>query len=337
VSTETGRATRPLGWRHSAATLRAARRGGNRRTVIVAFCANTVIALAKLAAALITGSSALLAETLHSTADGVNQLMLALSLRRRRKPPDAAHPFGYQAAAFLWAFLAAVASFLVGGVLSIVLAIHELVAGGAVEKFAVAWIVLGVAAVADSLSFAQGLRHAKNEAAEWGLPRTTWLHKTSEPIPRAIIVEDGAALIGDALVAGAILTRQLGGPAASDGVAALLIGLLLAATAVGLARRLADLLIGRSILPSRVAEARAIVAASPAVEEVVHLYAVYAGPQEAIVTAKVRPAPEQHAVELARGLDEIDQRLRSELAEVGEVFIDVTARGGGRDHAGAGL
>src|SRR3954452_1923933 len=210
-----------LARRRSAATLRAARSGGNRRSVIVAFSANVVIAVAKLVAALITGSSALLAETLHSTADCVNQLMLGLSLRRRHGPPDADHPYGYQAAGFLWAFLGTLASFLVGGCLSIGLAIHQLTAGGEVEMFGVAWAVLGVAAVADALSFAQGLRQAKNEASHWGVPRTKCLRRTSEPIPRAIVVEDGAALIGDALVAAGLLTHQLGGPAASDGVAAL--------------------------------------------------------------------------------------------------------------------
>jgi cation diffusion facilitator family transporter len=316
--------------RRSAATLQAARSGGNRRTVIVAFVANVVIAAAKLVAALITGSSAMLAETLHSTADCVNQLMLGLSLRRRHRPPDADHPFGYQAAGFLWAFLATLASFLVGGCLSIVLAIHELTVGSDVDMFAVAWAVVGVAAVADGLSFVQGLRQATSEAAHVGVPRATWLRRTSEPIPRAIVVEDGAALIGDALLAAGLLTRELGGPAASDGVAALLIGLLLAATAVGLARPLADLLIGRSIPPARLAKAEAIVAASRAIDSVVSLYATYAGPQEAIVAAKVHPTPKQSATDLARSLDEIDRRLRTELAEVGEVFIDVTAGGGSR-------
>ena len=95
--------------RPSAAVLRDAHGGGNRRTVIVAFSGNVVIAAAKLVAALITGSSAMLAETLHSTADCVNQLMLGLSLRGRHRPPDADHPFGYQAAGFLWAFLATLA------------------------------------------------------------------------------------------------------------------------------------------------------------------------------------------------------------------------------------
>src|SRR4051794_28398615 len=137
--------------RRSAATLRAARSGGNRRSVIVAFSANVVIAVAKLVAALITGSSALLAETLHSTGDCVNQLMLGLSLRRRHRPPDADHPCGYQASGFLWAFLATLASFLVGGCLSVVLAIRQLAAGGDVEMLYVAWAVLGVAAVADTL------------------------------------------------------------------------------------------------------------------------------------------------------------------------------------------
>src|SRR3954470_3026030 len=108
--------------RHSAAGLRASRSHGSRVSLLVAFVANLIVAAAKLAAGLITGSAALLAEAAHSVADSNNEVLLAVSFRRARRPADAEHPFGYGGLRFLWAFLAAIASFLIGGCLSVGLA-----------------------------------------------------------------------------------------------------------------------------------------------------------------------------------------------------------------------
>ena len=139
-------------------------------------------------------------------------------------------------------------------------------------------------------------------------------------------------MLGLALAAGGLLVHQLGGPAASDAIASILIGVLLGVTAIGLARPLADLLIGRSILPERLELARRTLAASPAVDEVRQLYGVHVAPQEVILAAKVHPSEDLTVEQLAREMDEVDTRLRAELPEVGEVFIDVTDHGHpGRD------
>ena len=128
-----------------------------------------------------------------------------------------------------------------------------------------------------------------------------------------------------ALAAAGLLVPALGGPHAADAIASLLIGLLLAATAVGLARPLTDLLIGRSISPARLGRAYAILSEAPGIDEVLTVYAVHVGTQEAILAAKVHPSPGQTGADLPRLLDELDQRLRDELPEIGEVFIDLTA------------
>jgi cation diffusion facilitator family transporter len=313
------------GPRHSAASVRAQRARGHHRSLAVAFAANVLVATAKLGAGVVTGSSALLAEAAHSVADSTNELMLAFSLRRARRPADGEHPFGYGGARFVWAFLAAISSFLIGGCLSIALAINELVHGGEVAHFLAAWIVLGVAAVADGTSLAQTLREARREAAGWGRPTLSFLRHTSEPTLRALAVEDTAALVGVALAAAGLLVHQLGGPASSDAIASLLIGLLLCATAVGLARPLADLLIGRSMRPERLARARETIERCPAFDEVLDVYGVFVAPQEVLLAAKARPAPGQSGDEVAGRLDELDVRLRRELSEIGEVFIDMTA------------
>jgi cation diffusion facilitator family transporter len=284
-----------------------------------------VIAAAKLVAGLITGSSALLAEAIHSAADSINEVLLAVSLVRARRPPDITHPFGYGGARFLWAFLAAISSFLIGGCLSVALAVHQLVNGGDVTSFLVAWVVLAVAFLGDGASLTQSLRQSRREAAVWGQSTIAYLRRTSDPTLRALVVEDAASLVGVALAAGGLLVHELGGPASADAVASLLIGLLLALTAVGLARPLADLLIGKSVAPERLEKAYAILAASPGIDEVLSIYAVHAAPQDVILAAKVHPSAGQTGDGLALLLDELDHRLRAELPEIGEVFIDLTS------------
>lgn len=313
------------GPRRSAATLRASRNPGNSRSIGIALAANVVVTAAKLAAGLITGSVAILAESAHSAADSTNEVLLGASLRYARRAPDSQHPFGYGGTRFLGAFLAALSSFLIGGCLSVALAIRDLTHGSAIDHFSIAWIVLAVAALADGGSLRQTMRQARREAARWNRPTLAYLRETSDPTLRALAVEDTAALIGVAIAAAGLLVHQLGGPAASDAVASLLIGILLAATAVGLARPLADLLIGKSMEPARLQRAYEIIAESPAIDEVLDLYAVHAAPQEVIIAAKAHPVPGQTGDQLADLLDSLDQRLREDLPEVGEVFIDVTA------------
>ena len=171
----------------------------------------------------------------------------------------------------------------------------------------------------------QSLAQARREAAVWGASTVDFLRHTSEPTLRAIVVEDGAALIGLILAAVGLLLHEFAGLKNADAIAALLIGLLLAATAFGLARPLADLLIGRSMLPARLERVYAIIERSPSIDEVLSVQAVYGAPQEVIVAAKVHPAPGKTADELAEALDDIDHSLRQELPEVAEVFIDLTS------------
>ncbi len=325
------RARRSIPLRHSHAARRAGESGQNQRSIAVALLANIVVAGAKLVAGLTTGSAALLAEAAHSAADSVNELLLGLSLKHGRLPSDALHPLGHGGARFLWAFVAAISSFLIGGCLSIALAVHELLSGTAVERYGVAWIVLAIAFVADGTSLLQSLAQTRREAALWGESTLEFLRHTSEPTLRAIVVEDSAALVGVALAAVGLSLHQFGGLANADAIAALLIGLLLAGTAFGLARPLADLLIGRSMLPARLERVYAIIEQSPSIDEVLSVQAVYGAPQEVIVAAKVHPAPGKTAEQLASALDDLDHRLRQELPEVAEVFIDLTSHRAGPD------
>src|SRR3954466_14063885 len=144
------------------------------RTIMIALTANVVIAIAKLISGLISGSTALRCESAHSLADASNEVLLGVSLHRSARPADDLHPLGHGRERFLWAFLAAIASFLIGGCFSVGMAIRQLLHGEALGNPTAAWIVLGVAFIGDGISLMQSLRQARSEAKERGW--NVWFH-----------------------------------------------------------------------------------------------------------------------------------------------------------------
>jgi divalent metal cation (Fe/Co/Zn/Cd) transporter len=142
---------------------------------------------------------------------------------------------------------------------------------------------------------------------------------------RAIVVEDSAALIGILIAAGGLALRHITGTHTPDAIASLLIGFLLAITAFLLAKPLADFLVGRSLPPELLVELQKIVEECPVIEKVLYLQAVYTGPEEVIVAAKVRPSKNITVEALARALDDIDRRLHESSEFVADVYLDVTA------------
>lgn len=311
--------------RHSRAAQLSAREGSTGCTIIVAFVANVVIAVAKLVAGLVSGSAALLGEAGHSLADCLNETFLGYSLMRSQRPADAQHPLGHGRERFLWAFLAAIASFLIGGCLSVGLAIREFASGGSTGDFRLAWIVIAISFVADGASWVQGVRRTRHEAERQGISVRRFLLTTSEPSLRAVVVEDSAALIGLMLAAIGLFLSAHFASETPDAVAALLIGLLLALTAIGLARLLGDFLVGRSLGDAEMRRLGDILVSSPAVEQALLLRAVYVGPEDAIVTAKVHPARGLTVEQLSGAMDEIDAAMRAAVPEIADVYLDISS------------
>lgn len=318
--------------RRSPVALRRAAEGESTRTIVIALLANVVIAISKLVAGLTSGSTALLAEAAHSTADSVNEIFLAVGLHRDREPPDAIHPFGHGRERFLWAFMAAIASFLIGGCLSIAIALVQLQSRRPLSHGPAPWIVLAIAFVADGTSWLQSLKHARRQAKEYGATVWSYIRVASDPVVRAVLVEDSAALIGLFVAGSGLLLSDVLGTSVPDSVASLTIGILLAATAFGLARPLADFLVGRSLPPRLFEKLFAIFRDDPAIEHVLSLRAVYTGPEEVVVAAKVRPTKSSN-IDLIRAMDDLDRRIRVALPLVADVFVDVTANRDDADSA----
>ena len=318
--------------RRSATFLRRVAEGGGPRTVAIALAANLVIAVAKLVAGITSRSTGMLAEAAHSFADSTNEVFLFVGLHRNQRPADAEHPLGHGRESFLWALLATVASFLIGGCVSVGMAIRELEMRQPVTPGIAAWVVLAISFAADGISWRQGIRQARRQAKDYGVSTWRYLVRASDPVVRAIVVEDSAGLAGLALAALGLLLSDLLGSSVPDSLASLLIGLLLMATAFGVARPLMDLLVGRSIAAPQLEVLRGILEQEPAIEEVLSFRATYLGPEEVIVAVKVHPAGNLSADAFARAMDELDHRIRRALPFVADVYVDatVTVQGAGR-------
>jgi cation diffusion facilitator family transporter len=308
----------------SRAALQELQAGESIRTIVIALVANVVIAIAKLVAGLMSRSTAMLAEAAHSFADTLSEVLLAVAMHRAKKPPDEVHPLGHGREQFLWALMAAIASFIIGGCFSVAMAIQRLMRGGEAGPSLPAWIVLAISFIADGASWLQSVRQARRDAREAGHDFWPHLRHSSDPVVRAVVLEDSAALAGLVLAAGGLLITNVTGNTAADAIASLLIGILLAMTAFGVARPLADFLVGRSLPADYLEKLRSVVAASPAVDQVVAFQAVYIGPREVIVAAKVRPRRDIDALSLTVAIDDLDGALRDASSFVADVYLDIT-------------
>jgi cation diffusion facilitator family transporter len=218
---------RTFPYRRSATALRRVTEGESERTILIALFANIVIAIAKLMGGLASGSTGLLAEAAHSAADSVNEIFLAVGFYRARQPADARHPLGQGRERFLWSFMAAIASFLIGGCLSIAMAIAQLKAYHRVTGGLTAWIILVVAFTADGISWLHGMRQAGRQAKEYGLSVWRYILRSSDPVVRAVVFEDSAALIDVFVAATGLFLSEILGTSVPDSLASLIIGLLL--------------------------------------------------------------------------------------------------------------
>ena len=224
------------------------------RTVVIAFAANALVAVAKTVAATITGSASLLAEAAHSWADTGNEVFLLVANRRSRRPPDDAHPLGYGREVYVWALLAALGLFVAGAALSVTHGVQELVRPEAATNFAVGYAVLAVSFVLEGVSFLRSVRQAKPAAQLMERDLIEQVMATSDPTLRAIFAEDSAALIGLVIAAAGLGAHELTGSAAPDAVGSILIGLLVAAVAIHLFDRNREFLVGEEVDP-RIREA----------------------------------------------------------------------------------
>lgn len=295
-------------------------KGDSRLVVVAAMVANALIAAAKFVAAFFTGSSAMLSEGVHSVADTANEALLLVGQHQSRKPPDASHPFGYGPELYFWGLIVAIVLFGLGGGISLYEGVHELLHGGALKDPSWSFVVLGVAAVAETGSWTIALREFRARAGD----RALWdaFRNSKDPALFTPLAEDTAALAGIALAALGILLSHWLHDSVYDAAASVGIGLLLAGVAWFLALESKKLLVGESADPRLLGRVRALLEEEEGVEEVRRLLTMQLSPDEVLLNVDVRFRHGGSAEDLARTIARIEARLREEEGCVTRVFIE---------------
>lgn len=307
-------------------------------TVIIAFLANVLVAVAKTVAAVITSSASMVAEAAHSWADAGNEVFLLIADRRSSRPKDERHPLGYGRSAFVWSLIAAFGIFTAGAIVSIMHGIQELGAGEPVEDPLIAYIVLGVAFVLEGASFIQAFMKSRALARERGSSTWDFVLATSDTTLRAVFFEDGAALIGLVIAAGSIVVHQVTGEAAWDAVGSILVGILLAIVAVMLIRRNVAFLVGTSVSPGVRARAGHALLASAEIERVTYLHLEYVGPNRLFVVAEVDLAGNAREHDVAARLRDLERSLEEqEIVETAVLSLSVADEPSLQFDAGGGI
>lgn len=272
--------------------------------------ANLAVAAAKTAGAAVSGSASLAAEAAHSWADTGNQAFLMVANRRSARPADADRPLGYGREAYVWSLLAAVGLFVVGGTASVWHGVAELTGPDTrPENYAVAYSVLAVALVMESLSLMRAVRQLRAEARSFEREMLEHAMLTSDPTVRAVFAEDCAALAGILLALCGIGLHQFTGAAAWDAVGSILVGVLLGAVAVILIDRNRRFLTGEPAAGQLRTSVLDRIRALPEVAGVQFLRVVFVGPRQLFVVAGIDLLGDRPESALAQTLRRLERRL----------------------------
>jgi cation diffusion facilitator family transporter len=295
-----------------------------RRSVLAALMANTAIAIAKFAAAVISGSSAMLAEALHSTADTGNQALLLLGLKRAKRPADEAHPFGHGKARFFWGLLVAILLFSVGGGFSIYSGIHGLVAGHELPDPTIALIVIVLAIGFEGTAWRTAYKQL--DASRRGRSILGALQNSKDPEVLTVLAEDTAAILGLIVAALGIGLASLTGEAAFDAAASVVIGLILLVVAFLLGRENAQLLIGEGIDPQSREEVERAIREVDGVEDLLELLTMHLSPEDVLVTADVRFTNDLSTEQIARTIDRVEAAIRDVAPGATKIYVEPEIR-----------
>ncbi|HET6212116.1 MAG TPA: cation diffusion facilitator family transporter [Micromonosporaceae bacterium] len=294
---------------------------GGTRAIIAALLANVGIAVTKFIAWLLTGSSSMLAEAIHSGADSGNQMLLLVGGRRAQRGATPRHPFGYGRERYIYAFIVSVVLFSVGGLFALYEAYHKFQHPEPITSWQ--WVpvtVLGVAIGLESLSFRTAIKesNAVRGAASW----VEFVRHAKAPELPVILLEDLGALLGLVFALFGVGLTLITGDGTWDAAGTAMIGLLLVSIAVVLAVETKSLLLGESATAEHVAAIEAALTAGPDIERIIHLRTLHLGPEELLVAAKIAVRTDDRAQDIARGIDAAEQRIRSAVPIARVIYLE---------------
>ena len=305
----------------------------SRKVIYAALAGNALIAATKFGAAALTGSSAMLSEAIHSIVDTGDQLLMLHGLRRAARPADQRHPFGYGMEVYFWTFVVAILIFAVGAGLSLYEGIVSILDPDPITSPYVNYAVLGIAVIFEAGAWLVAFGEFRKSKGP--LSYLAAVRDSKDPIVFTVLFEDSAALLGLVVAfLGIFLARQLDMPEL-DGVASILIGVILASTAALLAHESKGLLIGESASPALVAGISRIVGGETGVVRVNELLTMHLGPLDVLVNLSLDFADGMSSSEVEASISEIERQVKTTHPEVSRVFIEAQSwRAHARDRGG---
>jgi cation diffusion facilitator family transporter len=290
------------------------------KAVYAAIAGNLLIAVSKFVAAAFTGSSAMLSEGIHSLVDTGNGGLILLGLRLSKRPADKSHPFGYGKELYFWTLIVAIMIFAVGGGMSIYEGLIHL--RNPVEQSSVIWnyAVLGMAVLFEGYSWTVAYKEFRKEIGD----RTIWqaVRESKDPTVFTVLFEDSAAMLGLVVAFLGVFFGHLLGMPELDGVASIIIGLILAAVSVLLAYESKGLLIGEGADEKTVEKMRTLIAQDNDIEQVGRALTMYFGPNEMLLNVEVQFCDGLSGRELESAVDRMEKNIRTTFPFVKRIFIE---------------
>jgi len=294
---------------------------GGTRAILAALFANIGIAITKFIAYLLTSSSSMLAESVHSVADSSNQALLLLGGKRARRSATPEHPFGYGRERYIYAFIVSIVLFSVGGLFALYEGWHKLSDPHPIDSWKwVPVLVLVVAIALESYSFRTAIvesNHVRGDRS-W----TEFVRHAKAPELPVVLLEDLGALVGLILALFGVSLTLLTDNGVWDGVGTVCIGVLLVVIAVVLALETKSLLLGEAAGPEQRRLIEDALEAEPLVERVIHMRTLHLGPDELLVAAKIAVANQDTAGDVARAIDAAERRIRDAVPIARVIYLE---------------
>lgn len=298
---------------------------GSKKVIYAALIGNSLISATKFTAAFFTGSSAMMSEGIHSLVDTGNQILLLLGLRRAKKPASPNFPFGHGKEVYFWSFIVAIMIFAVGSGISIYEGIHSLQDPHAIDDPFINYIVLGLAMIFEGFAWFFAWKEFNISRGERSYFEA--VKRQKDPTTFVVLFEDSAAMLGLVVAFIGIWLSQATGILLFDGLASIVIGLILGGTAIWLAYETKGLLIGESADPEIVAEIRNISAGMDFIDTVNEVLTLHMGPNYILVTMNVNFAVELTSTQIEKDTDFLAKKIQTSFPRVKNVFIEAGSRG----------
>lgn len=295
----------------------------SKKPFIAAFIGNSVIAASKFVAAAFTGSSAMIAEGVHSVVDSSNNLLMLLGIRLSQRKASAEHPFGHGKELYFWSLVVAMVLFGIGGGISAYEGVIHLWHPTPIKQPLWNYGVLAVAFIADGWTLVISYREFRKHYGQRGIWRG--IHESKDPTKFIVVLEDSAATVGVLVAAAGIWLSQATGIHRFDGAASLIIGLLLCTVAIILAIESKNLLVGESAPEETVRAIRKTVENDPDVEAIRNLLTMQLGPSELLANLDVQFRSSLDFKNISEAIKRLEAAIRREHPQVKKIFIEARA------------